>query len=257
MSRKQFISAEEHLAKFGVTVQEAYGFIFAHLDDPEMIYVTAREHGVTRAMLNQITDVPVAVIDNYFIDAGIGPERLDLTSILFNTDIGTLETLVDFNNHTDILSIASLRELVQPLIKWPTDDYYYNFPFTARYDFQPDDGIYDAEELGISQLGDIAATDENIESIFYGTLINMFSRFDQAELSQIKAFPENGDPEDLFTLLADALNDAPEISAWTDEELLDLVVDEAVYLHDYFMVEDTSLVGLFDHSYLGYIPVIH
>lgn len=253
MSRKQFISAEEHLAKFGVTVQQALDFIFASIDQPEVIYFTAREYGVTQAMLHEITDVPASVIDDYFTGADFDPGRLDHTSILFNTDIGLQEDLVGFNSHTGILSTASLRENVQPLIDFPT---VYDFPFTARYEFQPADGVYDADELGISRLGDIPATDENIESIFYGTLINMFSRFDQMELGQIKAFPESGNPDDFRPLLSDALNDPPEIAAWTDVELLDLVVDEAVYLHDHYMNDD-FVVGLFDHSYLGYAPIIH
>ncbi|MBX3640373.1 MAG: hypothetical protein KF888_07660 [Nitrosomonas sp.] len=253
MSKKQFISADAHLAKLGITKQQAYDFIFANLDRPEIIYAAAREYGVTHAMLHEITDVPVIVIDNYFIDADFDPGRLDHTSILFNTDIGSLETLVDLNGNTGILSTASLREKVQPLINFST---VYDFPFTARYGFQLADGIYDADELGVSRLGDIAATDGNIESIFYGTLINMFSRFDQAELDQIKTFPENGNPEDFQALLSDALNDAPATSAWTDEELLDLVVDEAVYLHNHY-INDSFVIGLFDHSYLGYAPVIH
>lgn len=253
MSKKQFISADAHLAKFGVTKQQAYDFIFANLDRPEIIYAAAREYGVTHAMLHEITDVPVIVIDNYFIDADFDPGRLDHTSILFNTDIGLLEDLVGFNSHAGILSTASLRENVQPLIDFPT---VYDFPFTARYDFQPANDVYDADELGISRLGDIPATDENIESIFYGTLINMFSRFDQIELNQIKAFPESGSPDDFRALLSAALNDPPEIAAWTDVELLDLVVDEAVYLHDHYMNDD-FVVGLFDHSYLGYAPIIH
>lgn len=253
MSRKQFISAEAHLAKFGVTVQQALDFIFTNIDQPEVIYVTAREYGVTQAMLHEITDVPASVIDDYFMGADFDPGRLDHTSILFNTDIGLLEDLVGFNSNTGVLSTDSLRENVQPLIDFPT---VYDFPFTARYDFQPADGVYDADELGISRLGGIAATDENIESIFYGTLINMFSRFDQMELSQIKAFPESGSPDDFRALLSAALNDPPEIAAWTDVELLDLVVDEAVYLHNHF-IQDDFTVGLFDSSYLGDALVIH
>lgn len=139
------------------------------------------------------------------------------------------------------------------MIDFPT---VYDFPFTARSDFQLADGVYDADELGISRLGDIAATDENIESIFYGTLINMFSRFDQMELNQIKAFPESGNLNDFRVLLSVALNDAPPTFAWTDEELLDLVIDEAVYLHNHF-IQDDFTVGLFDSSYLGDALVIH
>jgi len=253
MSTKQFISAEKHLAKSGVTVGQASDFIWANIDQPEIIFAAARQHGVTNAMLHEITGVSSSVINDYFKNADLVPERLDHTSILFNTDIGSIETLVGFNDNAGALSNASLKAKVQPLIDLPAA---YNFPFTARYDFQSEDGVYDEDELGISQLGDIDATNENIESIFYGTLIRMFSRLDSTELSQINGFPKNGNPVDFQTLLLDALNDPVTDPIWTEESLVHKIVDEAVYLHNHYM-QDDFVVGLFDHSYLGYAPVIH
>ncbi|QOJ20849.1 MAG: hypothetical protein HRU77_09180 [Gammaproteobacteria bacterium] len=253
MSTKQFISAEKHLAKLGVTVEQAFNFIFANVNQPEIIFTAARQHGVTKSMLHEITGVSDSVINDYFKNAGLVPERLDHTSILFNTDIGSFESLVGFNENIGALSNASLGAKVQPLVDFPSE---YNFPFTDRYDFQSEDKIYDADELGISQLGNIAATDENIKSIFYGTLIRMFSRLDSTELSQISGFPKNGNPEDFQTLLLDTLNDPITDPTWTEESLVNKVVDEAVYLHNHYM-QDDFVVGLFDHSYLGYAPVIH
>jgi hypothetical protein len=107
MSRKQFISAEAHLAKFGVTVQQALDFIIANIDQPEVIYVTAREYGVTQAMLHEITDAPASVIDDYFTGAGFDPGRLDHTSILFNTDIGLLEDLVERSRYRGETSLSN------------------------------------------------------------------------------------------------------------------------------------------------------
>ncbi len=253
MSAKQFIPVEKHLTKLGVTIEQAFNFILANVDQPEIIFTTARQHGVTNSMLHEITGVPVSVIGDYFANAGFVPERLDYTSIFFNTDIGSSETLVGFNDDTGALSTASLRAKVQQLVDLPAA---YNFPFTARYDFQSEDGIYDADELGISQLGDIPATDENIESIFYGTLIRIFSRLDNIELSQISAFPKNGSSKDFQALLSVALNNTAASSAWDEESLVNMVVDEAVYLHNHYM-QDDFVIGLFDHSYLGYAPVIH
>ncbi len=256
MSTKQFISAEEHLAKLGITVQQANDFIIENVENPGLLYSTARQNGVTNEMLSEITSFSTDTIRNYFesSDSELVVKRLDYTGILFNTDIGALKNLVDFNNNTGILSTDSLREEVKSLIDFST---FYDFPFTARYDFQPNDGIYDADELGVSHLGgDITATDENIESLFYGTLINMFSVLDETELSQINTFPQDGNSEGFQMLLADALSDSPTTTAWTDEALTNLVVNEAVYLHNHY-IQDDFVIGLFDHSYLGYAPIIH
>ena len=256
MSTKSFISAEEHLAKFGVTVEQAFDFIFANLDNPELIYAAARQNGVTNSMLNEITGVSVDVIEEYFTSTNnpdLVPQRLDYTSILFNTDIGSFESFVSFNNNIGVLSTVSLREEVQSLIDFSA---FYEFPFTERYGFQSNDGVYDADELGVSNLNNVEATDENIESIFYGTLVNMFSTLDKTELNQIKVFDEDGDTESFNAILIDAFSDSPENRVWTDEELTDLVVSEAVYLHNHY-IQDDFVIGLFDHSYLGYAPVIH
>lgn len=256
MSTKSFISAEEHLAKFGVTVEQAFDFIFANIDNPELIYAAARQNGVTNSMLNEITGVSVGVIEEYFTSTNnpdLVPQRLDYTSILFNTDIGSLESLVNFNNNEGILSTNSLREEVRTKINFPED---YTFLFTEVREYQSQDGVYDAEELGISILSKITASDENIESVFYGTLINIFSRFDREELDGIINFPVGGDPSDLEVLLTEALNDVPsENSSLTDVELFDHVVNEAVEIHDRYINDDVAIgifdVGIFNSSVLA------
>lgn len=252
MSRKQFISAEEHLAKLKFTTQQALNFIVANVDQPDVIYTAARDSGVTNAMLSEITNVSGNIIHNYFAQAGKDSAVLDYTSMLINFDLGSLADLVDFNNHSGVLSNLSLHDAVSPLLVEP---FALPFTFIPTYPFYLDDGIYDAEELGVGHLCEVPAMDERIESLFYGTLINVFETIDKTELDQIKAFPEDGDFAEFQSLLRDVLNDTPETVAWSDEELADLVVEEAVEtvnkLFNFVGDEISDLVGVLDHSLLG------
>jgi len=248
MSTKQFISAEEHLAKLDFTVQQANDFIVGNIDEPDAIFIAARVNGVTLNMLSEITDVSTVVISEYFTNAERDPEDLNDTHKLINSDLGTLETLVTFNNNTGILSTTSLRDAVQPQLDILQP---YNF-FIGEpvYSFQKDDGIYDTEELGVGHLGDLPATDENIESLLYGTLINAFSALDASELDQINTFPENGNHEDFQALITASLsNESPASVVWTDEELANLVIDETVEIIGKHF--SNNLVGILDHSFLG------
>jgi len=253
MSTKQFISAEEHLAKLGITVQQAFNFIAAKVreQDADAIFIAARQTGVTVSMLEEITKVSANVINDYFAAANWDSKLLDQTSILFNTDIGTLESLVDFNDNVGMLSTASLREEVKSMINFEAD---YPFVFTERRDFQSNDGIYDASELGVSKFGNIAASDENIESIFYGTWINIFSVIDKTELDQIRSFPMDGSSEIYQMLLSDVLSDTPAVIAWTEEELADLVINAAALNHNAFIDSD-DIGGTLELSLIGQYPI--
>lgn len=249
MSVKPFISAEVHLAKLGVTVQQAQDFIKLNIAQPESIYEAALINGVTINMLNEISGYSTDIIREYFETAGLNSKELDNTSLLVNSDLVTLEYLVDFNIKTGILSNSELRKVVSPQV---SD--HYDFTFEEIYSFQLNDGIYDAEELGVGNLTDVVpATKESLESLFYGSLINMFSRLDKDELKEIKDFPDSGSPEEFKVLLFNALNGPPSAIIRSDEELADLVSEEAVkIIKEYWdQTDDIELVGTLDYSFLG------
>lgn len=246
MSSKQFISAEEHLAKFDITAQQAKEFIFENIEQREVLFFAAFDYSVTTSMLSEITGFSSSTISDYFAPE-FGTNKLDNTSILINSDLGGLENLVAFNDNTESLSTASLRENVQPLLNNPT---LYDFFLQPPGDFQTNDGIYDNEELGVANLNNVAATNESIESIFYGTLLNIFSTIDATELNQINSFPEDGNPGDLQVLLFDALSDSPTNIVWTNEELENLVTNEAAnIINEYVVTADVN--GVLDLSFLG------
>ncbi|HNP52617.1 MAG TPA: hypothetical protein PKJ85_12605 [Nitrosomonas nitrosa] len=250
MSTKQFISAEEHLAKLGITVQQAFNFIAAKVreQDADAIFNAARLSAVTNEMLSEITGgIPISVINDYFALADINNAALDQTSEIVNSDLGTLEQLVEFNNNIGILSNASLREDTQSLL---IDSSLYFFMLDENYPFYLKDGIYDAAELGVD-LEAVPATNDSIESLFYGGLINMFRALDESELNLINTFPDDGKPEDFQALLFDVLKESPSTVTWTDEQLAGMVAEKAAEIVGEFWSGEAELVGVLDHSYLG------
>jgi len=248
MSTKQFISAEEHLAKLDVTEQQALDFILTNIDQPEKIYSAAFNNGVTNAMLSEITNFSTTVIGNYFEIAGFDSNELDQTSMLLNSDLGSLESLVDFNSNSGNLSNTSLSETVRSSLD---NQNLIDFFFLEIFSFQTIDGIYDAEELGVGHLENVPATEESLESIFYGSLINMFSELDESELNLINKPSQNRNSEEFQMLLLDALDVSSLKGVRSDEELAQLVTAEAAKIIEAFFTGESILVGVLDHSFLG------
>jgi hypothetical protein len=243
------MSAATHLAKFNVTVEQASEFIFANVDQPEIIFDTAEEFAVTTAMLSEITQFSTTLISDYFASFNLDTDKLEDTHILINSDPGILSSLITLNTRTGILSNESLRGFVQQALKDPSQ---YDSVFGPQFPFQDDDGVYDAEELGVATLSNVPATHKSIESLFYGSLINMFLRFDQAELNQIIFFPvaERRGSDDFQAFVFEALSDIPLTVPRPDDDLAGLVVREAAILMTQ-LVEDNSIIGVLDQSFLG------
>ncbi|MCW5617657.1 MAG: hypothetical protein KIS65_00295 [Nitrosomonas sp.] len=123
------MSAATHLTKLGITVEQAYDFIIANVDQPEIIFDTAEEFAVTTAMLSEITQFSTAVISDYFASFNLDTGKLDDTHILINSDPGALSALIAFNERTGILSNESLRGFVQQSLSDPSQ---YDSVFAAH-----------------------------------------------------------------------------------------------------------------------------
>ncbi|MBI5278566.1 MAG: hypothetical protein HY854_19165 [Burkholderiales bacterium] len=74
-------TAAEHLATYGVTVDQAREFIFANLGNLPLILQVADTYGVTNAMLAEIVGGGVTAPDvvNYFYLHGLDSSILDPT----------------------------------------------------------------------------------------------------------------------------------------------------------------------------------
>lgn len=154
---------------------------------------------------------------------------------------------MNFNSKAGNLSNALLREATLNKLEVNTD-YDPFFSEIMKRDLHKD-GIYDAEELGVGLLGNIPATSENLESIFYGSLINMFSALDKSEWNQITELRNSCSPEELHALLFTALSESPSPIAWPETEIKEMVAVEAVNIIDKYW--HNSLIGILDHSFLG------
>lgn len=233
---------DDVINEISVTREQALDWIYAHADQPEIIFQVALENGITTSMLSDLTDFSYNQIRDYFSASLFDVSFLDEVGILFNSDLGSLARLVEFNDHSDILSTNSLRDVVK--VSFENEPFSYDAFFESVFDYQESDGIYSPDELGVAHLGNITAIEENIESIFYGTLINIFQQFDEDEYQQILESPDNK------TLLFEALTDTPATPLWSDTELATQVTIYAVDLINAFW-DDIFIVGILDHSFLG------
>jgi hypothetical protein len=268
------MSTESILNKQGVTIQGAKDFIESNvkLNQPEIIFTAALDHAVTTSMLNEITGYSIDEINTYFLEyfKSIGIDDHDsfkriseLNEIgkLVNSDsdLEDLKDLIALNNYSKgVLSTSSLQGKVKPLINSDVSEEFDTDFFAPIYSFQQKTGyVYDPEELGVKGLNNIAATTEITASIFYGTLINVFSRLDNSELDQINKFSGDQNSEAYRTFLHTSLTSIS-ITPRTNEELANLVVTEAVRIvqaSDIFLpdhgIHILDNIGILDHSFLG------
>ena len=157
-------TGKEVLEYYEISLQDANDFIMGNVAHPEIIYLTAGDYGITNQHLSDITSYSTETIKNYFANFGLDPELLDEVQLLFNSNLGNLDYLVNFNNHIGSLSTANLREQVKASLKDPID---YDDFFESIYGYEEADGLYTPDETGISHLGNIQAVPENLESIFF------------------------------------------------------------------------------------------
>ncbi|MFZ1711721.1 MAG: hypothetical protein WAT53_01485, partial [Nitrosomonas sp.] len=226
----------------GISISEARDFIFANVDQPGIIFNKAAEFGITTEMLSEITGYSSAVISGYLASFGLDTKLLDEVKILINSDPGDLSYLIDFNDHTGVLSTASLRDQVKALLKNPGD---YDSFFEPVFFYQNKDNVYTPDELGVSHLGNVPANSESLESIFFGTLINITNSLDAIELKRIIDFPplDLNNLNDFIAIVADALSD-PAATPYSDEFLVDFTVQNAVDEIEEYWAGDSSLVGI-------------
>lgn len=129
----------------------------------------------------------------------------------------------------------------------------YDSFFESIFGYEEADGLYTPDETGVSHLGNIKATPERLESIFFGTLINILNSLDLEEMEQIGNFPPfNSDNlDDFVALVSDSLSDMPTTSHPVSY-LEDNVVKNAVILIEDYWEPSSLVIGILDESpFLG------
>lgn len=68
---------QEHLKQYGVTVGDALNFINQNLGQPEVIFQTCEQYGVSNAHLAEITGYSESLVRDFWTHSGFDPGRLD------------------------------------------------------------------------------------------------------------------------------------------------------------------------------------
>lgn len=139
------MTAKEHLAGYGVTMEVARDFLMSNLDNVANIYNVCKEYAVTNDMLAEILqpDFPGltgGVVSNFFTERGFDGNTLN--SALTNpgengnldlANIGSYSYVVLLENVSNLMIQEAAAELEESV-----EGYYYHYASNDTWD-----GIYD------------------------------------------------------------------------------------------------------------------
>lgn len=191
-------SAAPQLAKYGLTVDVARQWIASNLSNPKTVFDVCKNGGIDSTMIAEIL-APLApglnatTVESFFSSKGLNGSALKAAAVV-DPDAGKSELLpevaidmsgqISMNDNKGELSTASLRKAVlQELSKSE-----YNAMLEPTQFKGSADGIFTGAELGVPGLDSFAATNANLESLFYGTLINCYQSLDYHEVKMLNMF---------------------------------------------------------------------
>lgn len=189
-------SAAQQLAQYGLTVDVARQWIASNLSNPKTVFDVCKNGGVDSTMIAEILNplapgLNAATVESFFSSKGLNGSALKAAPVvdpdagkidLISKDLKEMSWQISMNDNTGELSTASLRkEVLKELSKSE-----YNAMFEPNHYKGSADGIFTGAELGVSGLDSFAATSANLESLFYGTLINCYQSLDSFEVSTLQ-----------------------------------------------------------------------
>lgn len=241
------MSTSSYLANFGVTIEQAREYVLANMHDPHAIVATARHYGITNDMLGEIAGgYSAAEVRGYLAGFHIDAAPLEAES-LFPSDMLAFSGVMGLNTETGDLSTASLRAQVIA----QTGEAAYNAAFDPNHYAGGLDGVFSAADLGVSSLGDLPATAQTLESLFYGTIVRLAGTLDMQEAMDVATFVnshgaalENGDAaaESAFlALMHGIVEDHAMMPALSGDQIAQAAVASAVALVAVASQHDQSL----------------
>lgn len=194
------MTAADLLSQYGISVHQARSWIMSNLSTPQTIFETARQFGITSNMLAEILEpevpgVNASMVESFFTSHGLNGSLLSGSSggipggshggnEILPAELNALASLVSFNTNSGMLSTESLRSAVIASV----GSSQYNQAFNPQNYYGADDGWMTGSELGFSGFPGFAATQQNLESLYYGTLIKAFKSIDMNEIMEIQNF---------------------------------------------------------------------
>jgi hypothetical protein len=189
------MDASQHLKTYGLTLEQARNFIDQNMKSPAYIYNVARAFKIDSQMLAEIVaptfpGIGAAQVEDFFTGKGLNGKDLNASVLNPVAPVKSwqggspIASHMTFNDNTDTLSTESLREAV--IAKVGETKYLKAFNPSALPGSA--DGVLSTSDLGFSHLGDIEATWQNIESLYYGTVIHLLRGVSISEFDEVLAF---------------------------------------------------------------------
>ncbi len=193
-------SAAQQLAKYGLNADEARQWIAANLSNPKTVFEVCKNGGIDSTMIAEILNplapgLNAATVESFFSSKGLNGSALKAAPVvdldagkmeLVSKDLKEMSWQISMNDNTGKLSTEALRKAVRKELSKSE----YNDMFDPNHYKGSADGTFTSAELGVSGLDSFAATTANLESLFYGTLINCYQSLDLGEITMLNSFAQ-------------------------------------------------------------------
>lgn len=230
------MNTSQHLSNLGVTMEQCRSFISANLDKPANIFNVAKQYNIDSQMLadivqDQFPGVNAAQVEAFFSQHGLNGKDLNAANLNPTPIVQSwqgdspINTLFALNHNVGVLSNEAMRAAVVNKVGL---EQYMN-TFSIQYIPGSADGVLSTADLGFSQIGDMAATWQNIESLYYGTMIKMLRNVTYGEAAELNTF---------FIKNQSALmTEDPEVLRQFQTLMLDIFIDPPTALDRTFMTD--------------------
>jgi hypothetical protein len=211
------LATSDHLATLGVSPEQALQFINANIQSPAVIFGTAVSTATTLNMLGEIVGRSSDEVAAFFLAHGFDPNTLETGTpgpgqAFVPPELNQLGDLWALNTQTGNLSNAALRAQAVSAVGGEAN---FDMIFNPVHFAGGADGVFAKSDLQFIHLGQLAATQENLESLFFGTVINLVRRIDVSEHQAISAAADTL----VRGVVADAYVDAAESQSVPDSEI--------------------------------------
>ena len=196
------------LSRYSVSISQARDWILSHVNHPQNIFSVAKDFGLTNDNLAEIVGDGFTASDVrlFFSNNNIDASSLDSIGLIFPIpSAGVLRNTVVIHNDAaqrpelrNLLKFNSIESgtlstdaLAREVISRVGIDKYVNVFSPQRYQ-GTQDGVLSASDLGgvtvLNGPESFSATIEHIHDLFFGVVLEGFSRFDASEFAQLKQF---------------------------------------------------------------------
>lgn len=248
------MNTTQSLARIGLTVEQARTYIMANLDKPVTLYYAAKQYKIDSQMLADIVQdrfpgVNATQVEAFFSSYGLRGKDLNAATLNPAPVVKSwqgdskFKSLFSFNDNTGALSTESMRDTVVAKVGWDK----YIQTFSPKNIPGAADGVLSVADLGFSQLGDIAATWQNMESLLYGTISKLGHSLSRNEAQEIYDFTQN------FDLGLQIKN--PWVMAQFEKLMLDALLDPATE-QDPPVLSDEEIADAISNALIAQVSLV-